>query len=73
MNEDLSAYFSGEQLYGDDFAIEQIREWYTDEVEGYANLGAKEKDSYFYKYHRLNIAHGYQYIGQEKGATSHPD
>lgn len=62
MNDELSAYFSGERLYGDDFTIEQIQEWFADEAEGYANLGAKEKDKYHYVYHRLNIAHGFKFI-----------
>lgn len=63
MSDEFSEYFSGQRLYGDDFTIEQIREWYEDEAEGYADLGAGVADSYRYEYHRLNMSHGYRYIG----------
>ena len=53
-NEEFLTYFSGEKLYGDDFTIEKIQEWFADESEGYADLGAKEKGHYHYAYHQLN-------------------
>ena len=33
MHEDMTLYFSGEKLYGDDFTLNQIEEWYKDEQE----------------------------------------
>jgi len=32
--EDLTPYFSGERLYGDDFSAEEIAQWFEDEREG---------------------------------------
>ncbi|MFA5864692.1 MAG: class I SAM-dependent methyltransferase [Phycisphaerae bacterium] len=58
----MNEYFAGDKLYGDDFKLEQLREWYEDEVEGYANLGAKNRASYRYVYHALNYYHGFKYI-----------
>lgn len=56
------AFLSGERLYGDDFTPEQIKEWYDDEKEGYAELGAKDASTYTYCYHSLNAHHGIRYI-----------
>jgi len=58
----LAPYFSGENLYGDDFSPQQIREWYEDEKEGYANLGAKDAAVYAYAYHAFNAVHGFRYL-----------
>ena len=62
MNDDISQYLSGTKLYGDDFTADEIEEWFADEAEGYANLGAKDKSEYQYLYHELNNQHGFKYI-----------
>jgi SAM-dependent methyltransferase len=62
----LGPYFSGQRLYGDDFSEEQIREWYEDEKEGYANLGAKDSAAYSYAYHALNKMHGFRYLPERR-------
>ena len=49
-------------LRGDDFSIDEIEQWFEDEKEGYANLGAKNKESYTYKYHKLNEITSYRYL-----------
>jgi SAM-dependent methyltransferase len=59
---DLSAYFSGQRLYGDDFAPAEIRAWFDDEREGYANLGAGALDETQYEYHALNVFHGFRHL-----------
>jgi len=59
---DLDLYFAGDKLYGDDFSLSQIREWYDDEKEAYANLGAKDAVHYTYVYHALNALHGFKYL-----------
>lgn len=64
MGDDLSTYFSGERLYGDDFTIEEIREWFMDEAEAYASLGARERDRYQYVYHALNEYHAFRLVGR---------
>lgn len=58
----LEPYFSGRRLYGNDFSEEQIREWYEDEREGYADLGAKDAGAYEYVYHALNEQHGFRHL-----------
>lgn len=68
-HDDLSVYFAGEKLYGDDFSLPQIRAWYEDEEEGYANLGAKDADTYTYVYHALNALYGFQHLPQ--GSFAH--
>ena len=55
-------YLNGDRLHGDDFSQDQIAEWYADEREGYADLGAKHEDAYRYKYHAWNIRHGYRHL-----------
>jgi SAM-dependent methyltransferase len=54
--------FAGRKLYGDDFSSDEIMEWYADEEEGYANLGSKNRVSYFYEYHGLNRVHGFNHL-----------
>jgi len=56
---DLDAYLSGLKLYGDDFSISAIRDWYDDEKEAYRRLGAGNRDAYSYAYHALNALHGF--------------
>ncbi len=66
MPEDINVYLSGRKLYGDDFCIDQITEWFNDEKEGYANLGAKDRDKYYYERHQLDRLHGYKYLGNRR-------
>lgn len=58
----MNEYLAGKKLYGDDFDLERIHQWYKEETEGYADLGSKEKDKYSYTYHNLNIIHGFSKI-----------
>lgn len=62
MSDDISVYLSGEKLYGDDFTIDEIEKWFEDEAEGYADLGAKERNVYHYAYHELNNQHAFKFI-----------
>ena len=55
-------YLSGLHLYGNDFSLEEIRKWYEDEQEGYANLGNKDKLAYNYQYSEMDKLFGYRYI-----------
>jgi SAM-dependent methyltransferase len=66
MTDELAPFFAGEKLYGDDFSLPQIEQWYRDEAEGYANLGAKNKKSYQYSYHQLNILHGFKHLSSHR-------
>lgn len=58
----IDKYLAGEALYGDDFSSSQIAQWYADEKEGYADLGAKDAVSYSYGYHAWNSFHAYRYL-----------
>jgi len=62
----MKEYFEGKTLYGDDFLSEEIKKWYDEEAEGYADLGSKHKNSYVYGYHKMNIIHGYNKIKKTK-------
>ncbi|RPI43479.1 MAG: class I SAM-dependent methyltransferase [Bacteroidetes bacterium] len=55
----MKEYLEGTRLYGDDFSFEQIKNWYEEEAEGYADLGSKNRETYRYEYHQLNQVHGY--------------
>jgi SAM-dependent methyltransferase len=57
-----SEYFEGNKLYGDDFTLSEITQWYNDEAEAYANLGSKDRDTYLYEYHNQNILNGFKYF-----------
>jgi hypothetical protein len=58
----MEEYFDGNKLYGNDYSLEKIKQWYDEEAEGYANLGSKNKSSYFYAYHNMNEIHGFSKI-----------
>ena len=58
----LEPYLSGEKLYGDDFDPAQIAQWVAEERNGYADLGARDHESYRYAYHALNRLHGYRHL-----------
>lgn len=57
-----SEYFEGNKLYGDDFTLSEITQWYNDETEAYANLGSKDRSAYLYEYHNQNILNGFKYL-----------
>lgn len=62
---DMSEYFSGGQLYGDDFDEAQIRAWYEDEREGYARLGDSAVDGAQrggYGYDNFNRHYTYRHL-----------
>jgi hypothetical protein len=52
----------GQAIYGDDFQQDEIDAWFYDEAEGYANLGAKNLDTYEYPYHAMNRIYGFNLI-----------
>lgn len=58
----LAPYFAGTALYGDDFGPEAIAAWYEDEREGYADLGAKDRERYRYDAHELNRQHIFRFL-----------
>jgi SAM-dependent methyltransferase len=58
----FNEFKSGLKLFGDDFTIDQIVEWFDEEKEGYANLGSIDSGSYSYNYHSLNKLHGFSFI-----------
>src|ERR1700744_5983743 len=59
-------YISGDVVYGDDFSLAQIQQWYDEETEAYADLGSKDAEEYVYGYHELNKLHGFNYLKGKK-------
>lgn len=55
----IEKFLAGDALYGDDFNLQQIEEWFATEQEGYAELGASDSENYSYGYHALNKFHGF--------------
>jgi SAM-dependent methyltransferase len=58
----MNEYLKGLRLYGDDFSLDQIKLWYDQETEAYANLGSKDRKNYTYCYHALNQIHGFSIL-----------
>lgn len=63
---DISPYFQGQRLIGDDYGEAEIREWFADEEEGYANLGAGNRKTYEYCYHALNWHHCFSRLPENR-------
>lgn len=68
MYENIDEYFSGRALFGNDFGSKEIKEWFDDEKEGYADLGPKDNLSYNYGYHALNTLCGLSKVRHMHGA-----
>ena len=66
----LDQYLSGQSLYGDDFSEEQVRQWFEDEREAYADLGARDRASYSYEYHELNRRHLFRHVAGRRFASA---
>lgn len=66
LHDDHLSYFDGSRLYGDDFGVDEINDWFSDEREGYAGLGARDRSRYNYAYHALNCAHGYRWLPDKR-------
>jgi len=58
----MNTYLDGKTIYGNDFTFDEIKRWYEEEKEAYANLGSKNAEEYFYGYHALNKLHGFNYL-----------
>ena len=56
----LDDYLSGAKLYGDDFDVADVKRWYDEEAEGYADLVKRNAD-YRYVYHALDQFYGYRH------------
>lgn len=61
-DDELKDFLSGEKLYGDDFEIEEIKEWYDQEKKGCADLIRLRHNKDEYGYHFLNVYHGYRHL-----------
>jgi SAM-dependent methyltransferase len=60
----MRPYFSGEELYGEDLSVAEREQWYRDEQEAYAELVSTYSQAYEYKYHALNVEHGFRHLPQ---------
>lgn len=59
---DISLYFSGKRLIGDDYTVEEIEQWYADEKEGYADISDGDMFEGQYIYHSINTIHGFKHL-----------
>ena len=55
-------FFSGEELWGDNFNSDQIEEWYKQEKDAYEDLLRSYDYEYKYIYHAHNYQFGYKYL-----------
>ncbi len=62
----MNDYLLGKKLFGDDFSIEDITQWYNQESEGYADLGSNNNLQYSYGYNNLNQMYGFNKIDKLK-------
>jgi SAM-dependent methyltransferase len=60
--DDDAEYFAGRKLRGDDLSSDEAERWLANQQEAYADLGAKDRSSYRYGYHALDILHGYRHL-----------
>ena len=58
---DMGRYFSGKELYGNDFSASEILEWFNDEEQGYFDLEESSSKA-TYPYSALNWQHGFQHV-----------
>lgn len=62
--QDMQAFFRGDKLYGDDFSVPAIEEWFDRERMGYSGLVSDNDRAYRYEYHALNWQHGFRWLGR---------
>jgi len=53
---------AGERLWGDDFSVVEIEEWFEDERDAYYSLAPRNLAQYVYEYHALNWYHGFRHL-----------
>lgn len=68
--DDMERYFSGQELYGDDFSGARLQEWYDGEAEGYAGEVLNNQPRYRYHYHELNRYHLFDRIDLPVGGEA---
>jgi SAM-dependent methyltransferase len=59
-------FFSGQALYGDDFAQADIDAWFADEEHGYAGLVDADNARHGYGYEALNRLHGFGLLAPDR-------
>lgn len=59
-------YLSGRELWGDDFGAEKIEQWFADEREAYADLGASAGEAEDYGYHGYNRFYGFRHLPRRR-------
>ena len=58
----MNDFFRGEKLYGDDLSLEQIKIWFEEEEEAYANMYGVKEESSSHGFDFINELYGYKYI-----------
>jgi len=60
--DEFKEYFDGAKLYGDDFDLAELAEWYADEREGYSKLVFGWGPGIRYLSHLKNVRYGYRFL-----------
>lgn len=66
MSAELDTFLTGQRLYGDDFDVAAIEQWYRDEEEAYYDLAHVIPE---YEYHAFNRYYAFDALGQRKFGT----
>lgn len=61
-----SIYFSGKELYGDKFNLEEIKSWYKEEEEAYAKMYGEGVSEDNFNYKNFDILFGFNKIPKKK-------
>lgn len=62
MEDEMERCLLGDKLYGDDFSIEELCEWFSDEAKGSAHVGSNAQAPSSYSYHQLDYYHGFRFL-----------
>ena len=67
----MEPHFCGEALYGNDFGLEEIRRWYREEEDAYANIEGSDLAGGHYSYDGVNDWYAWRYIRAQRRKFPH--
>jgi Zn-dependent M32 family carboxypeptidase len=62
MDKNLREYLEGKKLFGDDFSIQQIENWFNEEIKSYASMYKTGESLHEYIHHALNQEFGFRFL-----------
>jgi SAM-dependent methyltransferase len=63
---DMEEYFSGKQLIGDDYGVEQLKKWYKEEEDAYYDLFIEGECQPFRNNDFLHSMYGFRYLKSDR-------